>query len=132
LPLRKTIVLNSDLKSASPRRCHRLFLACGVLSCILLLTAGSLVLSSCATTQKGLDREEKIYLTTSNGLVTLKSAVPYVPPPYNGLLEGVLAIGGALMAVWASHLHRSMRDLQDGVKNGAAAPTAGPAEKGSG
>jgi len=90
------------------------------------------VLSSCATTQKGLEREERIYLTTSNGLVTLKSAVPCVPAPYNGLLEGVLAIGGALMAVWASHLHRSMRDLQNGSKNGTAAAASGPAEKGSG
>jgi hypothetical protein len=119
-------VLNSVSKNASPRRCHRLFAVCGVLSCILLLTAGSLVLSSCATSQKGLEREEKLFLTTSNGLVSLRSAVPYVPAPYNGLLEGVLAVGGALMAVWASHLHRSIRDLQNGTKNGAAASRAGP------
>ena len=101
-------MLNSDSKSASRRRCHRLFAVCGVLSCILLLTAGSLVLSSCATSQKGLEREHALYLAASNGLVGIQSTVPYLPPPASGLLEGFLAIGGALMAVWATHLHRSM------------------------
>ena len=33
------------------------------------------------------------------------------------------------MAVWATHLHRSMRDLQNGAKNGTAPAAAGPPEK---
>jgi hypothetical protein len=89
------------------------------------------VLSSCASTQKGLEREQALYLTASNGLVGLQSTVPYLPPPASGLLEGFLAIGGALMAVWATHLHRSMRDLQNGAKNGTPAGAAGLADKSS-
>ena len=47
----------------------------------------------------------------------------YVPPPANGILEGVLAVGGALLAVWATHLQRSLKDLRNGNSGGAQTPS---------
>ncbi len=93
-----------------------------------LVTAGCLTLTSCAHTEAGLARETQLYLAASNNLNSLKQIVPYVPPPANGILEGVLAVGGALLALWATHLHRSVNDLRNGgaqAKNGPGAGAAG-------
>ena len=79
---------------------------------------------SCARTEAGLRREQVIYVGSSNALESVKQLVPYVPPPANGVLEGVLAVGGALLAVWATHLQRSLKDLRNG--NGVKPPEAGP------
>ena len=84
------------------------------------------MLSSCASTPKGLNREQQLYLSTSNAIVAVRELVPYAPPPLSGIAEGALALGGALMAVWASHLHRSLRDIQNGAKNGTASAPTGP------
>jgi hypothetical protein len=119
-------VPNSTSKTASPPRSPNWVVVVGVCSCILLLTAGSLALSSCASTPEGVNREQHLYLATSNALVSLNTVAPALPQPVGGLVEGCLAIGGALMAVWASHLHRSVRTLQNGTKNGSAPATAGP------
>jgi hypothetical protein len=118
-------VPDSNSKNASPHRFPLWVTVAGVCSFILLLTAGSLVLSSCATTPAGIARENHLYLATSNALVSLNSVAPAIPQPVGGLVEGCLAIGGALMAVWATHLHRSMRTLQNGAKNGTTSPPAG-------
>jgi hypothetical protein len=91
---------------------------------IALVTAGSLVSISCAHTPAGLAREEQLYLVTSNAMATVKQATPYAPPPCNQILEGILATGGALMALWATHLQRSLADLRNG-KPGVTLP-AGP------
>ena len=106
-------------------------------SYILLVTAGLLALVSCASTPSGLQRENELYLSTSNALYAVRSIAPVLPPPINGLLEGVLAVGGALMAVWASHLHRSLRDLQNGgpvlrpsTAEGGSPPRPAPAATG--
>ena len=56
---------------------------------------------------------------------SLRQVVPYVPPPASGMLEGVLAVGGALLALWATHLQRSLADLRNGKP--APAATASPA-----
>ena len=45
---------------------------------------------------------------TSNALTSLRDTVPYVPGPGNSILEGVLAVGGAFLALWATHLHRPL------------------------
>ncbi len=92
----------------------RLIPVLGACSFILLVTAGLLALSSCASTPKGVEREQAVYLALSNGVVAGHAIAPYVPAPANTILEGVLAVGGALLAVWASHLHRTVRDLQNG------------------
>ena len=98
----------------------------GLIVCafIALVMAGSLTLTSCSSTEAGLARETQLYLVASNNVHNLKQLVPYVPPPVNGLLEGVLAVGGALLALWATHLHRSLNEIRNGKPGSAAAPGA--------
>jgi hypothetical protein len=97
----------------------------GALSFILLVTAGARVLSSCASTPDGLKREQGLYLVTSNALTGISSIAPYVPPPIGTLIEGITAVGGALLAVWASHLHRSVRALETRPPPGTAQASSG-------
>ena len=118
-------MLSSNSKNASPRRFPHWTTLVGACSFTILLTAGLLALSSCASTPAGIAREHQLYLTTSNAIVALNTVAPALPQPVGGMVEGFLAIGGALMALWATHLHRSMRDLQNGSKNGSATPPAG-------
>ncbi len=91
---------------------------------IAAVVVGSLCSLSCARTEAGLRREQVIYVGSSNALESVRQLVPYVPPPGNSLLEGVLAAGGALLALWATHLQRSLKDLRNG--NTAKPPEAGP------
>jgi hypothetical protein len=119
-------MLNSNSKKHSVTRSRHALAFVGVCAFILLVTAGALALSSCATTPKGLARETQLYLATSNAVSGLSALAPYTPPPIAGLIEGATAVGGALLAVWASHLHRSVRALENGSANGSAAKAAGP------
>ncbi len=124
-----------DFKRGLPRACVNkpaCLIVCGFTA---LVTVGCLTLTSCATTEPGLARETQLYLVTSNNLNSLKQLVPYVPPPANGLLEGVLAVGGALLALWATHLHRSVNEIRNGgppAKNGPGPGAAGAEPKAQG
>ena len=93
---------------------------------IALALAGLLFTASCASTEPGLQRETQLYLASSNATASLQHILPYVPPPANSLLEGILAVGGALLALWATHLHRSLTELRNG-KSGPAPPASPPA-----
>jgi hypothetical protein len=89
----------------------------------------AVVLSGCAHTQQGLDRETALYLATSNTVASARSIAPYLPAPTNQVVEGFLAAGGALLALWATHLQRTVRDIrsQGGQTAGAdASPPARP------
>ena len=95
---------------------------------IALALGGSLLLTACASTEAGVQRETRLYLTSSNAVENIRQLVPYVPPPANSILEGVLAVGGALLALWATHLHRSLNEVRNGQPAKPAspgAPTAG-------
>jgi hypothetical protein len=98
-----------------------LTLAC---SSILLVGAGSLVLCSCATTEKGLAREQAIHDTASNAVYYARPLAAVVPQPFATALEGIVAAGGALLALWANHIHRSVAE----VKRKAETPP-GPPER---
>ena len=93
---------------------------------IALAVAGLLSTASCASTEQGLQREEQLYLATSNSAASLRQIVPYVPQPASGILEGVLAVGGALLALWATHLHRSLADLRNGKPGASGSGRYGP------
>jgi hypothetical protein len=93
---------------------------------IALALAGLLSVTSCANTEAGLQRETQLYLAASNATTSLHQVLPYVPPPASGILEGVLAVGGALLALWATHLHRSLTELRNG-KPGQPPPASAPA-----
>ena len=95
-----------------------------------LVSAGSLSLSGCARTESGLARETALYLVTSNTVTGLKTIVPYAPPPVGNLLEGILAAGGALLALWATHLHRSVAEIKNGHAGKANGPRPAPIRSG--
>jgi hypothetical protein len=97
---------------------------------IVVLLAGSLLCASCAHTEAGLQREQVLYVGTSNTLTSLQHTVPYVPAPGNSILEGVLAVGGALMALWATHLHRSLNEVRNGKPAQPAGESTAPAAAG--
>ena len=120
-------MLVTSRKLVSNARPNGLMAGVGALSFILLATAGLLALSSCASTPQGVQREEALYLTASNAIATGHTIAPYLPAPANSVVEGLLAVGGALLAVWASHLHRSVRNLENG-----GTPPAPPAPPGPG
>jgi hypothetical protein len=97
--------------------------------CVLLFgvlaVAGVLALCSCASTPKGIAREERLYLTTSNALTTASYIAPMLPGPAAPIAEGLLAVGGALLAVWSTHLHRSVKQLENGGSRTASSKEPG-------
>jgi hypothetical protein len=104
-----------------------LTLAC---SFTLLVGAGSLVLCSCATTEKGLAREQSIHDAASNAIYYARPVAAVAPQPFATALEGILAAGGALLALWATHIHRSVAEVKKAADSSAAAngkaPTVAP------
>ena len=117
---------NSNFRNALGGPFPRLWAIIGACAFILLVTAGLRVLTSCATTPAGIAREEQLYRVTTNAVGGIGSLAPYTAPPVSTLLEGVTAVGGALLAVWASHLHRSVRALENKPPNGSP-PVGTPA-----
>ena len=86
---------------------------------ILLAMAGLLALSSAlGATPEATPHEPMLYRVGSNAVQVLAPVAPFLPPPFNALVEGVLALGGALLAFWASHIHRTVAE----IKNGAPTP----------
>jgi hypothetical protein len=92
---------------------------------IALVVAGSLVSASCAHTPDGLAREQALYHTATNAVASAQSITPYVPAPLNSALDGVLAAGAALLALWATHLQRSVKELRN--SNGSSQASSSPA-----
>ena len=90
---------------------HHWMMGITVFSFILLATGGLLGLSSCTSTEQGVAREHALYLAASNTLANAQQITPTLPAPANGIVEGVLGVGGALLAIWATHLQRSIKDL---------------------
>ena len=105
---------NTDSKTAWPARLLPAlpFVIASLFICAAL--GGWLCSAGCAHTEAGLQRETQLYLVTSNAVDGLKTISPYVPPPLSSLLEGVLACGGALLALWATRLHRSLNEVRNG------------------
>jgi hypothetical protein len=100
---------------------------------IAVVGCGSFACVSCAHTPAGLQREQALYLVKSNALTGAQQVAPYVPPPCSSILEGVLAAGGDLLAVWATLFQRTLKEVRNGQlpgkggNGGGPAPTAGPA-----
>jgi hypothetical protein len=98
------------------------------LMCIAVVWAGSLALSSCATSPAGVQREAKLYTTTSNAVYAIKQITSELPPPAGSVFEGLVAVAGAGLALWSAHLHRTIVVLKNGASStppgNAVAPTA--------
>jgi hypothetical protein len=48
-----------------------------------------------------------------------------LPGPAAPVAEGLLAVGGALLAVWSTHLHRSVKQLENGGSRTASSKEPG-------
>jgi hypothetical protein len=121
--------VKKNLFAAASKPCyrHKLVIA-GMSAFIAAVLAGSLPLCGCAHTEKGLAREQSLYVLSTNALTGLKELTPYVPSPANSILQSLTAIGGALLALWATHLHRSVAELRNGHPKAAPAPGHGSAQ----
>ena len=96
--------------------------------------AGLLALSSTlGATPEATPREPALYRIGSNAVQVLAPVAPFLPPPFNALVEGILALGGALLAFWASHIHRTVAEIKNGApKPPAAGQPPPPRPKGAG
>ena len=115
-------------KPSRPTSCH-IPTVVGALLSISLVTAGALVLTSCATSPAGVARELSVYGFATNAVATLKAVAPALPQPAGGALEGFLALAGAGLAMWSTHLHRAVSALrnQSQVSSPAIPPQTPPA-----
>ena len=104
---------NLNCKKPSPPLSQHIPTVVGVLLSIGLAMAGALVLTSCASSPAGLAREYQAYEFATNAVAALKSVAPALPQPAGGALEGILAIAGAALALWSTHLHRAVSALRN-------------------
>ena len=90
----------------------------GALSLAVVAGAGLLGLCSCARTAKGLHREQQIYETATNAIGVLQPVAQAAPAPINSILGTIFAGLSGLLAVWATHINRSVKELQKTTSNG--------------
>ena len=89
--------------------------ALGLLFILALLAAIALaVLSGCASTLDGLQREQRLYSAGTNIVGTLQGVSPYLPQPAGYLAEAVLGAAAALLAAWNAHQQAQIRKLRNG------------------
>jgi len=75
-----------------------------------------LACAGCAVTPAGLSRQYEWYRAGTNVIgVVRHDIVPYVPAPWNGMVEGVLACAAAGLAAWNVHQQRQLREVKNGV-----------------
>ena len=81
---------------------------------------GLLGLCSCAHSEKGLERERYLHDAASNTITTLQPVVQAAPAPVNAILGTIFAGLSGLLALWATHIQRSVSELRK--TNGNADP----------
>jgi hypothetical protein len=96
--------------------------AIGMCFFILAAGAGLLALSSCSSSPEAIAREDGVIQTLSNAVDTLRQAAPYTPAPANSLIEPVLALCSAGLAIWSGYLHRSVRVLIRNANGNGSSP----------
>jgi hypothetical protein len=76
-------------------------------SLCLSLCVAVLVLAGCALTPAALERSDQI---TAYGTNLIAASAPtvatVVPPPWNALASGALALANAALVAWNANLHR--------------------------
>ena len=100
--------------------------AIGMCLSILAVGAGLLALSSCSTSPEGIVREDAVIQTISNAVDHVRQYAPLVPAPANSLVEPLLAMCSAALAIWSGYLHRNVRVLVRAANGNASAPAPAP------
>ena len=104
--------LNADLAAAA-RKVPRRKIKIPVAAAVALALFVSILISGCAQTAPGLQREVSLYQSSTNGLAWVTSnLVPLVPTPYNGLVTIATGLCGSLLAAWNLSQHRRINALE--------------------
>jgi hypothetical protein len=98
--------------------------ACGL---ALALSAALFLMAGCSTVPGQPSFQESAYAWSTNAVANARTTiVPYVPAPYNGLLEGALAVSTGLLGLWGAKLHKNVTALNGAVNKATVEP--GPAK----
>ncbi len=83
-----------------------------VMSGLLNFGLALLLLQGCATTPKGISREQQVYNVATNVVGSLQQAAPFLPAPV-GTPVGIL-LGGvsAMLAAWNVHQQQALKALK--------------------
>ncbi len=82
------------------------FLAIWLASVVLLAGA-------CFSTPRQVGLQDRFVTAGTNAIVMIqRDVVPLVPQPYQAILEGGLAVGTGLLAVWARSVHKRLQGVQ--------------------
>ena len=101
----------------------------------LALVAGALYLAGlvavvlavgCATSPRGIAREQVWYRAGTNIVGNAQQVVPYLPPPAQVPVEALLGAATAALAAWNAHQQKQIKRLKNGNGNGHG-PTSVPA-----
>eukprot|EP00919_Chromeraceae_sp_WS-2016_P041004 GHVR01097872.1.p3 GENE.GHVR01097872.1~~GHVR01097872.1.p3 ORF type:complete len:122 (+),score=24.66 GHVR01097872.1:824-1189(+) len=85
-------------------------LKCGLFSLIFLLLTG------CAATRSGLQREAAVQAAATNAVQVIRDVgAQYLPPPWGGLAEGAAGALAAGLALWGRSIHRRVGALNGGA-----------------
>jgi ABC-type Co2+ transport system permease subunit len=106
----------SQFSHASPPKLRRNVALAFLLFAALFLFA---LVPGCATTERGLSREEAIYTWATNAVATARSVTPFIPAPAGTGVEIGLGLVAAALAAWNTAQQRAIQKLKNG--NGTAA-----------
>src|SRR5438046_549700 len=93
----------------------------------VFLAAALCFLASCATSPRGISREQMMYSYGTNGVAWAQQVlVPYVPPPYHEAALAFLGLVSAGLGLW----NRSQQKRLTALENGGPSPGTPPAPQG--
>ncbi len=89
-----------------------------------------LTIAGCASTKEGLQREQAFHDAFTNDVALLDGIVlKHVPPPWNGVAEGLVAAAAAAIALWTRSLHRRTTALEQGKSAESGGLNASPGQQ---
>lgn len=97
-----------------------------VMAVLLGCAAALLLPTGCASTQKGIAREQTYYRAGTNIVAEARSILPFVPAPVATPMEVILGLASAALGAWNMHQQGQLKKLRNGNGNGSPAK-AGPA-----
>jgi hypothetical protein len=83
-----------------------------VMSALLNFGLGIMLLQGCATTPKGLTREQQLYNTATNVVAAVQQVTPFLPPPVSTPVGIILGGVSAALAAWNVHQQRTLSALK--------------------
>ncbi len=82
------------------------------MSALLNLFLGFALLSGCASTSKGVAREQTVYNAATNVVGVAQQVAPFLPAPVSAPLGAILGGISAALAAWNIHQQRTLSALK--------------------